>query len=214
MKIFHIFVTLFIFSNTFGQNSYYFSVPLPTDGEKVNTVDPNYFGEYTNNSSLIIYNIDALGIHLISTQISSISKELVRESSTYSVRNGYIFGVIENDSLPCVFENGRYYFGLHNKKTLCGEDNKNQLRRISSTQYLLNFFESGSYTPMLLLFSGKTMSVHELDYDPSKEEFNYISEQKSTSIDGQSIILLKPTAEECKKIIDDAFRKSIQFSRK
>lgn len=213
MKIFHLLITLLFFSNGFGQNSYYFSDPVPTAGRKTTTTDQKYFGEYTSTSSLLKYHIDEKGIRITSTQISSISKEFIRENSSYQVKNGFIHGVIENDSLPCALENGRYYFGLHNTEILSGEGSQNQLIRISATKYVLNYFENGSYIPMIIEFTGKTMQIKELDYDPAEDEFAFIAKKTKIPAKGQSIIVLSPTTEESQQVMQESFVNGAQFSR-
>lgn len=54
--------------------------------------------------------VNEKGIVLEKNRLLSISKEEVRENSQYLVRDGYLHGVIENDSLPAFLQEERYYF--------------------------------------------------------------------------------------------------------
>lgn len=54
--------------------------------------------------------IDASGIYLQKNKLLFITREQVREDSKYEVRDGYMFGVIENDSVPTALDGENYYF--------------------------------------------------------------------------------------------------------
>ena len=159
-------------------------------------VDEKFFGEYHSSTVARTYNIDASGISIISTSISSIGRESIRELAKYDVRNGYIFGVVEDDSLPCVLKEDRYYFGINNTEELISVNSKNVLTRINASSYIINYYTDGLYTPVLLKFEGKTLLIEQFDYDLETTLFDYISDSKSVSGKHHEMIILSPTKEE------------------
>jgi len=196
MKIVPIIACIFLVSLTFSQNSYYFSNPLPSEEKKVQSVDKKWFGEYNDEERSLTYSFSADGLTIISTQVSSVSKKLVRESSTYSVRGKYIHGVVENDSLPCLLKNGYYFFGIRNRDAVVYPNSPTLLTRISDREYVLNYYENGKYSPVKLAFSRGKLTVSEFDYEPDERSFDFIQEQNETQVDAQNIILLSPTNQE------------------
>ena len=201
MKIFGLVASLFLVFNTIGQKSYYFSEPLSPMSVDLKQVPSNLFGIYTSSKSLRSFEVSEEGIFLISTTISSMDRESIRESSEYDVRNGFIFGIVEGDSLPCVLDNERYYFGVRNKDVLIGIGSLNVLSKVSSKSYLINVFENGTYIPMQITFEKKTLSISYFDYETDTKVFDFIVAQKSVASEEQELVILSPSAEEIKELI-------------
>jgi len=191
--------TLVISHANFGQISYDFSIPLPPSQEAIQTVDENYFGTYSTEEGESVYEINTLGIWIISTVYNSISKETVRESSQYTVRNGFLFGVLKNDSIPCVLDNDRYYFGIKNKELMVGNQTENKLKKISNNKYIINFIENDKFVPILIVFKGKTLTVHQFDYDSSTEIFNAFELFERHKTDQMEYVTLTPNVKEWRK---------------
>ena len=120
MKIIGLIASLILTFFSIGQKSYYFSEPLPSNQKAQSVVNEKWHGKYAVNNSKNILEINSDGIFMVSTTISSISREEIRESTTFDVRNNYIFGVLLNDSIPCVLEDERYFFGIRNKDVIVG----------------------------------------------------------------------------------------------
>ncbi len=194
MKIISTFYLLLICGIGFSQNSFYFSTPLPSEEMKAGTVQKNVFGVYSSSNITGKYIVSDEGIGLVSTVIASLSRETVRETSKYSIRDGYIFGVVKEDSLPCIEENDFYYFGMHHTERIIGEGSQNVLTKIDANRYVINFYEHGAYIPILLTFSNGKMQIYDFDYDPEENHFDFISGQKVIS--GSSLVILSPTPEE------------------
>lgn len=215
MKIVAFIATLAVVFSSNAQYSYYFAEPLPSASQTVSTVPEKYFGSYVAKDGTITYEFNAKGITLISTTVSAISKETVRESPEYSVRNGYIFGVERNDSVPCILEEGYYHFAVRNYDPFVGPGSKNVLTKTSGTgEYVLNIYENGKYIPQLLRFNGKKLEVAHFDYDgEEKGEFSYVSEQQELQLDGLNLILLKPETSDFDRISSQAFQESVIFRR-
>ena len=215
MKIIGLLTSLFLTFFSIGQKSYYFSDPLPSIADKVTNVDSRYFGLYKSNEAARSYEINEEGIYIISTSISSVSREMIRESSTYRVHNNYIFGVVKDDSLPCVLEGERYYFGIQNKDILLSTGSKNALAKISSSKYVLNHAEDGLFTPSLLTFVGNKLILQEFTYDFETSVFDTIEDKKVTPSEHFDIVILSPTKDEFNNLMTNSiFAESFTFKKK
>jgi len=215
MKIIGLLTSLFLTFFSIGQKSYYFSDPLPSSEDKVTNVDSKYFGLYKSDEAARSYQISEEGIFIISTSISSVSREMIRESSTYRVHNNYIFGVVKDDSLPCVLEGERYYFGIQNKDVLVSTSSKSQLAKISAGRYILNHAEDGLFTPSLLYFEGNKLILEEFNYDFETTVFDKIQNQKVTPSEHFDIVILSPTKDEFNALMGNSiFSESFTFKKK
>ena len=212
MKIVSIIASIFLASHAFCQNSYYFSKPLPTEEKKVQTVDKKWFGEYKDEERLLTYSFSEEGMTIISTQVSSISKKLVRESSNYSVKDDFIYGVVEGDSLPCLLKDGYYFFGIRNRDAVIYPNSPTLLTRINDREYILNYYENGTYSPVKLTFSKGKLAVSEFDYEPDEQPFGFIALQSSTTVDLQNIVVLSPSDSEFTQLNSRFFVEKNTFS--
>jgi hypothetical protein len=122
----------------------------------------------------------------------SISKATIRESSTYDVRNNYLFGIKENDSIPCILEDDVYYYGLKDKIKIAGSGTKNKIIQLSSGLYCINYFDNGTYIPSMLEFKGKNLIVEHFDYENKTTLFNNVAEKEQVN----HRVILNPTLEE------------------
>jgi hypothetical protein len=215
MKIFGLIASLLITFFSIGQKSYYFSKPLPSLRNEVRSVDPKLFGTYSSNTIPRSYEFNQNGVYILSTAINSITREVVRESSKYDVRDGFIFGVMENDSLPCVLENERFYFGMLNKEVLVGESSKTVLTRVGKNEYIINFYENGNYTPGVLKFQGSKLILKDFAYEFETDVFNHIANQKSIDTEFHEMIILTPTFEEYELLLKNGiYSSSGSFKKK
>lgn len=191
-------LVVFVLSTFFsiGQKSYYFSDPLPLKGKNDYEISKQYFGTYSSGNAARSYIVGPNGIVIVSTSISSINRATIRESSKYSVRDGYIFGVAEGDSLPCYLEGEYYYFGVRNRTLLVGPGTQNDLVKLSNGKYILNFAENGLYIPSVIEFSGNKMIVKEFDYELETTVFNDIVAKKEIPTDFGAMVILSPTKKE------------------
>ncbi len=202
MKTFIVITFLIVNSFTFSQNSYYFALPIPSIEAKVNTVKSKWFGTYSSLEQPSHYLIDENGIALISTVISSVSRETIRESSKYSVQNGFIHGVVDKDSLPCVLKGEYYYFGIQNTEIIIGEGNDNVLTKIDENgNFIINTHENGSYIPLKISFTSNTFSISYFDYDFDTKVFRFINNQNTIPSNDYDLIILSPTEKEMKKLL-------------
>lgn len=212
MKIVVIFTYLLISGIAFSQNSYYFSNPLPTEEKKVGSVDKKWFGEYQDEATSLRYEFTADGVTIVSSQVSSVSKKMVRESSKYTVKDDFIFGVVKNDSLPCVLEKGYYFFGIRNRDAVIFENSTTQLTRINDREYLLNYEENGKFVPSKLVFSRGKLTISEFDYSPDQRPFDFVESQSESKVDAQNIVVLSPSALEFDQLNSRFFKQKSSFS--
>jgi len=199
MKIIGIIISLFFTFLGFTQKSYDFSIPLPPNENSISTVSSELYGIYHSIEGDGYYEFNEFGVWIISTVYSSISKEMVRENAKYTVRNGYIFGVIINDSIPCVLEEDRYHFGIKNKDLLIGKGSKNSLKKLADRTYILNFEENEKYTPTLLTFVGKKLEVKQFDYDNYTTAFDQFKLFTSNKIGSVEFITISPNKKDWRK---------------
>ena len=183
-----------------GQDSYDFLTSLPPDEKSILAVSSSNLGNYTASNGESFYEFKEDGVWIVSTIYSSISKETIRESTKYTVKNGYIFGVVLGDSLPCELEEDRYYFGMRNREQIIGGSSKHELKKVNSNSYIINFYENGGFTPSLFTFSGKTLQVQHFDYETGTTMFESIDSQSNNQKEGMNYITLNPTEKEWSKL--------------
>ena len=202
MKLFCLATYLLLASFGFSQKSFYFSSPVPSEGAKVSHIDAKWYGKYSSDDGLRTYEVNEKGIFIVSTSISSISKETVRESSKYKVRNGFLYGVVKNDSVPYVLDEGRYYFGVRNKDVFVGDGSSNILTKDSRNGgYVLNQYENGHYIPSQITFKGNKMTIRYFEYDVDSTEFDFIASQKSIPTSFQELVILSPNIDEYNTLV-------------
>lgn len=201
MKIISLFLSIFVFVQLNAQtNSYYFADPVP--GEKVDRINDGLYGNYDDGKGRI-YAFSDTGIVVLSTTVSSISRDYIRESSKYRVENGFLFGVLPKDSVPCLEEGDNYYFGIRNRDLLVGKGSSHILVRSSTipNTYYLNLYENGIYSLIRLRFNKGKLEISNLEYEPDTVLFEKVRDQKSVSDGSLNLVLLKPTLEEFDSLI-------------
>ena len=150
-----------LFYSFFGiaQKTVQFANPLPPDYKLVTQVDKANFGLYANPASGTVYLFDETGVSIISTITAYITREQLRESSAIQHRNGYLFGVVKGDSVPCVVEGERFYYGIRNKQVIVGEGAAHQLTKVDAKTYIVNFLEGNFFEPSLFTFEKEKLNV-------------------------------------------------------
>ncbi|MGB1517763.1 MAG: hypothetical protein ACPG8K_01555 [Crocinitomicaceae bacterium] len=203
MKIISLITCCLISFCQFAQQSIIFKNPLPTREGKVLTVDRSNYGTFKTSDEMINYIFDDKGVSVYSTTISSISKEMIREMAKYDVRNGYLFGIIEDDSIPCVFEDDRYYFGLRTEQTIVGEDTRSQLTKISRNEYLLNSWVDGNFVPTHIRFNANGCEFSYFDYGEDDLFFNEIRKKQILHGEYFQVLILDPDQKETTKLLKE-----------
>lgn len=195
-------VSCFVSVNALSQNSYEFGSALPVEGTVVTAPDQKYFGMYDGPNAQLKYEVNAQGIFIHTINIQAISKETIRETGRYFVRNEHIFGVTE-DSIPCVFQDDSYYFGVRNSTRIAGAETENILVRNTEESYILNFKSDYGFIPSLFEFRNNQLTISYFDYDSEGKLFRKIKEKRTIDQPEESnltVIVLEPTTKEWQKI--------------
>lgn len=201
MRVFTSIISLLLISfASVAQTSYDFSSTVPPNSPEISTVQKAFFGVYSSDSADIDYEFSAKGVFAISTIYNQISRETVRESSKYHVENGYLFGVQQDDSIPCILEGDYYVFGIKYKEQIIGGTAQHKLVQLTTNSFIINFKENEAYTPSLFEFKGKTLSVRHFTYESEATVFDGIASRKSAASSQMNTISLDPTLEEWNKI--------------
>jgi hypothetical protein len=190
---------LFVLCSTFfakSQISYDFANTLPPEGEKNATVLKTFFGTYSSDQTDIDYQFNKEGVFAISFIYNSISRETIRESSIYSVKDGYLFGVNGVDSVPCELQGEFYHFAILFKEQIVGGNSKNVLSKQNQTTYILNFEDNGHFTPSYITFKGNELTIQHFSYEESTTLFDTIVAKSENPTDEMNYITLNPTKEE------------------
>lgn len=210
MKIFPLLILIMLPFINLAQRSIFFAQPLPTKGGAVAAVDRVYYGTYKSPDEMINYIFDEKGISVFSTTVSSISKEMIRENGKYDVRNGYLFGVVAEDSVPCVLEKDRYYFGVRSKQQIVGEETQNKLSKIKNGEYIINTWEDGNYIPSHLKFTSSGIEFTYFDYDEEDVFFNDIENKKSVDGEYFQVLILDPNLNETNELLKQKIFSDVQ----
>lgn len=214
MKIFSILFILLVSFQANSQFSYDFSIPLPPGSTPVKSVAKPYFGTFSSDQIDIDYEFNDQGIWAIATIYNSISRETIRESSKYKVKDDFLFGVTEEDSIPCVLQGEYYHFAVRHKELIVGENSKNVLTKLSETRYLINFENEGNFTPSLIEFTGKTMNIRHFNYEEDAQVFNSIVNRTEKITQQMVYIVLEPTVDEWKALpLTEILGETILFER-
>lgn len=187
---------LSLFYSLKAQESFEFKSALPPENDIVKTVDPIVFGSYKNEQTGTEIILNNEGISMITIITSYITKEQVRESSKYEVRNEYLFGVVDGDSVPCIFEDDKYFFGIKQKITLNDENHRAIIKKISSQIYVLNFIESKGYSPTMLEFRNGALVMKHFTYPNNPSTFSKISKSEQSKDNEITLHLLNPSQKE------------------
>lgn len=200
MKLFFIFY--FFSLSVIAQNSYEIGVTLPFETPPIYAVDSKFYGVYeSDKGTQTAYELTDKGVFIKTINIQAITKETMRENSQYFVRNEHLFGVTE-DSIPYVYEDEKYYFGVRNTVPIVGMDVENKLVPLNQWSYILNLKTENGYIPMLLEFIGNQLQISSFDYDEEGKVFKKVKEQQNIEQQNNelTIIVLFPTLKEWQKL--------------
>lgn len=192
--------------------SVYFTKEAFSNFKQVTAVSNSQFGKFQPETSeknqmrlaagefLIT---DETGIYIQKNKLLFITREQVREESKYEVRNGYLFGVVKNDSVPVALDGERYYF-LIPSKTYLFENNNSVcllLQMNNSSEYVIaTKEENGYYTIILVRFGVGKVSMCELIFSVKSCSFDDVKKKEITKGEFNTYIMT-PTKDEWSKLI-------------
>jgi hypothetical protein len=202
------FITNFAFAQ--GEHySLYFESELASGYERFKAIPESFHGEYNLNETSSnamriaagdVLKIDGSGIYIEKNRILNISREEIRENSQYEVRDGWLHGVIEKDSLRVALDGELYYF-LMPVKAYIFEAMDDQNTCFSTGRagmfLILSQTDNEYYTSVIVEFLATGVELKELDYQCEKFDPKSI-ERADSEIDtaGHSTYYLDPTKEE------------------
>jgi len=190
--------------------SYYFNTNTCATFSKIDGFDKtNYFGRYklmenernqmrvTAGDDLVI---DENGVYISKNKLLSISREEVRENSKYRVKNGYLHGILANDSLPTFLQDESYYFLMPTRAFLFDVTVKNQtLYKINTSTFMVFTKENnGFYSVLKINIKSNKITLSELDLTYNQVDgLTY----KLTTENGIKTYLLTPTKQQWQFIL-------------
>jgi len=154
--------------------SFYFHKSSLFELNSVQKVAPQLFGKYelrdlpqneVRRAAGEFLHVDATGIYMQKNKLLHISREEVRENSKYWVKDNYLFGVMEKDSVPVALEGDNYYFLVPSKTYLFeSKGGANRMMQVSKTRYALFSFEDvGHYSVVVVEFGTGTLELKEIN---------------------------------------------------
>lgn len=192
--------------------SVYFDGKSAPATKKLMGIDPKHYGSYNllprsendmRNAAGDQLTLDASGIYIEKNKLLSISRTEVRENSKYTIRDGYLHGVLPNDSVMVALEEETYYF-LIPKKTYLYEVGMSEAllyEGVSNGEYLILSKEDNSYysAVYLSITSGK-VALKELNFDQEVFDFRTVNHKKTTTGNIPTYIL-QPSASEWRQVM-------------
>ena len=149
--------------------------------------------------------VDETGIYLEKNKLLSISREEIRENSHYHITNGYLFGLIENDSVMVALDGESYYFLLP-KKTYLFQTNhtKNKLYQgvLKSDYIVFSMEDNGYFSVIYISFSGDKIVLKELDFEQKNIDYRTVKNKKTT-LNKIPAYILNPAKKEWEKIMQN-----------
>jgi hypothetical protein len=136
----------------------------------------------------------------------SISRTEIRENSKYTIREGYLHGVVPNDSVMVALDGESYYFLLPQKSYLYEPNKTNPViyKGLNLNEYVVLSKESNGYLSALYIsFSGDLIQLKQLDLEQKEFDFKLIKHDKI--MEGKiPVYILNPSAdrlEECDALL-------------
>jgi hypothetical protein len=142
--------------------------------------------------------VDETGIYIEKNKILFVTREEVRENSKIDVRNGYLFGVSETDSVPTALDGENYYFLVPAKTYLCElrSSSHKLFSGLNSGEFLLMTLEENNhYTAMYLKFQSGSLALLEPSFNTDKCLCSQIKEHEVTQDDFE-IYVMSPSLKE------------------
>ena len=219
-KVFFILISLFFSGAVFSQNelySVYFEKEHPLS-EKVKNPE-QFYGTYRSEENVLsIWEINEKGIIISEFIPLKIPKESVRERSKYTVRNGYIFGVVENDSLEYIDQGEHYLVGVPNEQLQADWKNKeteNEVYSNGQNSLYLHYKEGDFFSVVKLTFNGNTISFQEFEYEEETiKDLKKLKKTEETKLNSLATLLINPKSKEWQEFnFEKYFKESFSLQK-
>lgn len=148
--------------------------------------------------------VDASGIYFEKNKLLFITREQVREDGKYQVRDGYLFGVVEGDSLPTALEGENYYFLVPAKTYLYNmkSGQTTLFEGLNAGEYLLvSPEEEAYYSAIYLQFNQGSVKIKELVFNSDACGADAVNDKEVIKGDFNTY-LLSPTLQEWKSLFN------------
>ncbi len=172
-----------------------FSDPQPSGSSSTSVCDESCFGRYKDANSGATYVIDEKGISIETIVISFVTRAQIRESSKLRISGNYLHGIKGKDSVICVEDGDRVYYGLPQQMVIIGSGNANSLNRIDAKKYIINFHEGSYFEPSLLTFDTKGIKIVHADMTYTPIFSRYLQVATITRY-GENVAVIAPTQEQ------------------
>lgn len=146
---------------------------------------------------------DESGVYIEKNKLLFITRTEVRENPKYMVRNGYLFGVVENDSVLVAPEDEKYYFLIPSKSYLYnGLNSENFLYKgLQPGDYLVLTPEESYYSALYIRFNANGIELMDLTGD--NDNFDLRNVKKKEVKNGKlTTYIIEPSKDEWKKIMN------------
>lgn len=192
--------------------SVYFDGKSEPATKKLIGIDPKYYGNYSllprsendmRTAAGDQLTLDASGMYVEKNKILSISRTEVRENSKYTVREGYLHGVLPGDSVVVALEDETYYFLLPKKTYLYEVGMREALlyEGLTNGEFLILSKEDNSYySAVYVSITGGKVALKELNFDQEVFDFRTVSHKKITT-DNMPTYILQPSASEWQQVM-------------
>jgi hypothetical protein len=181
--------------------------------EEIKIIPAEHYGSYDlkerseNDLRAVAGNtlvVSEKGIVLEKNRLLSISKEEVREKGQYLIRDGYLHGIIEGDSLPAFQQDERYCFLMPSTGFFFDPTGDDKLYPGAKKDEFLLFspVENGGYSAIAIWFKQGDIQLREIDTEKSKTNFEMLAHERK-EVNGSIELILKPTEKDWEKLMGD-----------
>ena len=186
---------LFLSFSANAQKMLQFSDAQPVNVSSTSVCDETCFGRYKDEETGATYVVDESGISIETIVINFVTRAQIRESSKLKLRGNYLHGIKTNDSVPCVEDGDKVYYGIPQKMLIIGTGSLNSLKRITSKKYIVNFHEGQYFEPSLLTFDAKGLHIThpELEFTPIFSKYLQVA---TITRYGENVAIISPTSDQ------------------
>lgn len=178
-----------------AQKMIQFSDPQPSGSSSTSVCDESCFGRYKDANSGATYVIDEKGISIETIVISFVTRAQIRESSKLRISGNYLHGIKGKDSVICVEDGDRVYYGVPQQMVIIGSGSANSLNRVDAKKYIINFHEGSYFEPSLLTFDTKGIKIVHADMSYTPIFSRYLQVATITRY-GENVAVIAPTKEQ------------------
>lgn len=212
-------ILLFFYIGTaFSQDSssvfsVYFDSKAKPNTKEIVGIDAKYHEEYSligrNELDLRVASgdhliVDETGVYLEKNRLLSISRTEIRENSAYHLNDGYLHGVLPNDSVLVALDGEHYYFLIPTKTYLYQVDNKIEhlYQGRTPNEFIIVTREKNGYNSLLMLsFTANQITLSAIDIEQKAFDFRTVT-GKVLAEDEIPVYILSPTKPEWNEIIN------------